>query len=71
MESLLSLIQAAILEGKLSPDEVPLAEEILERHGIETFLSFLNHRPIAAKPQQFFTNKELGSLINVFAKYTH
>lgn len=71
MESLLSLIQAAILEGKLHPDEVPLADEILERYGVETFLAFLTYRPKVTKARQFFIDEELGDLVNVLAKHTH
>jgi len=67
----LSVIKAAILDGTLRPDEAPLAEEILEKHGVETFLAFLSYRHVDKEAQQALINKQLGLPASIFSKHSH
>jgi len=71
----LAIIKLAIFDGKLRPDEAPLAQDIIEQHGEATFAAFLTFRQQqkddAQAGIQAAINKALGLPETVFAKYNH
>lgn len=79
MDSLgLHAIKDAIASGQLRSDEEDMARDIIEKHGMATFTSFLFHREKQAQQAhsnaestriQEEINRQLGVSRETFAKY--
>lgn len=59
-----AIVQIAILDGKLRPEEGPLAQDIIEKHGVETFNSFLAYRKMDEQKARLYRQLEVEARIN-------
>ncbi len=60
----LAIIKLAILDGKLRPEESPLAQDIIERHGVATFNSFLAFLEMDERKARIYQQLEVQARIN-------